>query len=83
MLVILGGIHGMSDAVAVAESIRRAVEKPIDTDEGMVSTSVSIGVALVRPGESIDELVARADDAMFRAKAAGRNQVVSIDVEVT
>ena len=83
MLVILGGIHGMSDAVAVAESIRRAVEEPIDIDEDTVSTSVSIGVALVRPGESIDELVARADDAMFRAKAAGRNQVVSIDVEVT
>jgi len=43
-----------------------------------VSTSLSVGVALARPGEPIDALVARADDAMFRAKAAGRNQVVPI-----
>ncbi len=82
MLVILGGVHELSDAVTVAESIRRAVEEPIDIDERTVSTSMSIGVALVRPGESIDDLIARADDAMFQAKAAGRNQVVSMDAKV-
>ena len=83
MLVILAGVHGLSDAVAVAESVRQAVERPINVEGRMVSTSVSIGVSLVRPGEPIDDLIARADDAMFRAKAAGRNQVVSMDAEVT
>lgn len=38
--------------------------------------TISIGLAIYQPTESIDQLIARADKALFRAKAAGRNQVV-------
>ncbi len=39
------------------------------------SITVSLGVAVHRRGESVWELLRRADDALYRAKAAGRDQV--------
>lgn len=38
--------------------------------------TVSIGLATYQPGEIIDELLDRADRAMYKAKGMGRNQVV-------
>ncbi len=40
-------------------------------------TTVSIGVAERRPGESRDAVFARADAALYQAKAAGRDRVVA------
>jgi diguanylate cyclase (GGDEF)-like protein len=39
--------------------------------------TVSLGLATYRPGESIDELLDRADRAMYKAKAMGRNRTVA------
>lgn len=38
--------------------------------------TISIGITSYRPVESIDELIARSDAAMYQAKSMGRNQVV-------
>ncbi len=38
--------------------------------------TVSIGVAALRPGEAGDELLRRADEALYAAKNAGRDQVI-------
>lgn len=38
--------------------------------------TVSVGVALVAPGQALDEVFDRADAALYRAKALGRNRVV-------
>ena len=57
----------------LAERIRRsAAERPI----GQVGTvTVSLGVAGIEPGASLETLEHRADQALYAAKAAGRNQV--------
>ena len=39
--------------------------------------TISTGITTYRPVESIDELISRADSAMYKAKAMGRNQVVT------
>jgi len=43
------------------------------------AVTISLGVAAYRPGDTPDSLVRRADDALYRAKAQGRNCVVLSD----
>lgn len=80
LLVILTGVHGLDDAVAVAEKIRDAASVSIGLEHGRVTSTLSIGVTLMRIGETVDDLIARADQAMYDAKSGGRNQVVAIDL---
>lgn len=79
LLVVLDGVHDLADAVEVAEKVRRSMALPFVIGSDSLSATLSIGVTLARDGESVDELVARADDAMYRAKQGGRNRVIAID----
>ena len=58
----------------------RAVQRPIRTSSGQVAVQVSVGVALMRPGMDLtaDALLARADEALASARAAGGN-VIAFD----
>ena len=60
-------------AADVAERLRRQVAE--SGAEGAPPCTMSVGVAVIRPNEPFDALVARADAALFRAKDAGRNRV--------
>ncbi len=64
-------------AATVAERLRAAVAaNPIDCEGIALDVTVSVGVAAVRPSaNSVDEVLARADKAMYRAKQNGRNRV--------
>jgi PleD family two-component response regulator len=39
--------------------------------------TISAGVAMLRPDETEDSLLARADNALYAAKARGRNRIAS------
>ena len=68
-----------SEAVGLAERIRAGVEaNPFKNVSESIKATVSIGVAdSVRAGYDFKGLVATADSAMYGAKNAGRNRVVS------
>jgi diguanylate cyclase (GGDEF)-like protein len=68
----------LEDARNIAERLRRLIaETPIETDIGPIRTTISIGIAIKEKTAaiSIDQLLSRADRAMYRAKQAGRNRV--------
>lgn len=65
----------LDEALAVAERIRARVEAPVS---GLPPITVSIGVTCNRPDDArVDVLLARADKALYKAKAAGRNCVAT------
>lgn len=68
-----------SGAAASAERIRAAVERSrcAALPAGQAIT-VTIGVAVIAPGEDIPALLARVDEGLYRGKAAGRNRVVAV-----
>lgn len=74
-LVFLEGVQDSENAMKIAESIRRAVSKPIALLDGTSTSTVSIGVILTTSGITVNDLIASADDAMYQAKQEGKNQV--------
>lgn len=74
--LILSEVHG--DPVAIGERLRAAVAALDVTGRGEpVRVTVSVGFAELKPDDSLERLLSRADEALYRAKAAGRNQVRS------
>lgn len=66
----------LADALAVGEVLREAIAAcPFHFKGEPVTITVSMGVAQFQPGERSDLALKRADEALYRAKAAGRNQV--------
>jgi diguanylate cyclase (GGDEF)-like protein len=64
-------------AIGLAERIRKEIEsKPILAEGAMISVTASFGVASSTPTHLLDpqELLRIADDALYRAKANGRNR---------
>lgn len=61
-----------SDGRAVAERIRQAAATLADQGQG---TTVSIGLTAIAPGQSLEDAINRADQALYAAKHAGRNRV--------
>ncbi|MBK4998449.1 diguanylate cyclase [Pseudomonas sp. S31] len=63
-------------AAQVAESMRAAIEAcPFHFKGERVVITVSIGLGAFRTGEHGDQVLKRADEALYRAKSLGRNRV--------
>lgn len=64
------------DATPIAESIRKKIqdEEFIPVSNIKVTVSVSIGLTELKYDDTAETLFQRADDAMYKAKATGRNR---------
>ena len=71
----------LETACKVAERLRERIEKLKITHEnsprGLITISVGAASALPAAGESAQELLQWADDALYEAKRRGRNAVVA------
>lgn len=70
------------DLVPTAERLRILVERSVifqnheqRQEEAGICVTVSLGGALIQPGESLNSLLARADAGLFRSKESGRNRL--------
>lgn len=72
--IILPDLTQPEDAAQVAEKILERVVEPVIAGATAIDLSVSIGIAIYPyDGTDLDTLLRNADDAMYRAKKAGRN----------
>lgn len=58
----------------ICETLRQDVATQLLRQSGSVITAtVSLGLAVIRPGDTVSSGLSRADSALYKAKAAGRN----------
>lgn len=68
---------GLQEAVQMAEKLRILAAGEVFPEVGVVT--LSMGVAELRTGENFGAWLKRADDALYQAKAAGRNRVMAAE----
>jgi two-component system cell cycle response regulator len=69
---------GEDAALTAADRVRSLIAgTPIYVDGQALQITTSAGVAQVRKGEQLRDVFKRADDALYKAKQAGRNMVIS------
>jgi diguanylate cyclase (GGDEF)-like protein len=66
-------------AATVAEKIRQRIEDSFFGSRQRIAVTASVGVAMMREGDSFPSAFRRADAALYRAKAGGRNRIVFDD----
>jgi diguanylate cyclase (GGDEF)-like protein len=67
----------LPQAIEIAEDLRlRLAGRPFDTGRDRITLTWSIGVGEGGPGDTVDQILARADAALYDAKLGGRNRVV-------
>lgn len=65
-------------AIRLLNAVRRL---DIEFQRQHIPITASVGYATLRPDEQIPEFLKRADDALYRAKAQGRDRAVSADLD--
>lgn len=68
------------EAMRKAENIRNQCQKTVLYEEGnIIQFSVSIGVSVYQPGNTLEQLMIYADKALYLAKETGRNCIKRLD----
>lgn len=78
--ILLEDIDGAGEALTIAERIEEVMREEIEVGGYAFSIGASIGVAIhTEPGTSSQELIRRADVAMYEAKSRGKGGTVLYD----
>lgn len=75
--LLLPGMNAI-DAARTADDLRHSLEQMrVHYDGRMIQTTASAGVTEMKSGDSLDDMLKRADFLLYRAKAEGRNLVLA------
>jgi diguanylate cyclase (GGDEF)-like protein len=75
-VIVLEDLAEPDDAARIAERVRAALVDPIPVDDRRLHVTSSIGVSISNGlDDRVEALLNRADDAMYRAKQDGRDQI--------
>lgn len=73
----------LDGAFAVAEHIRQAIERGkirrLDSNANIEGITISIGISHRKKNEKLEDLIARADKALYTSKKEGRNRITILD----
>ena len=72
-------INRAYESTIIAEKLRYLVENTqiVTPDKQTLSVTISVGITVVKKNDSIDDLVKRADELMYKSKEAGKNRITS------
>jgi diguanylate cyclase (GGDEF)-like protein/PAS domain S-box-containing protein len=74
--ILLEGIRNHTDVERIAAPITEAFNRPLLVDGRAIESTASIGAACSEPGDDAEQLLRKADIAMYNAKAAGKARCV-------
>jgi diguanylate cyclase (GGDEF)-like protein len=78
--VVLALVRSADELQQIAERVRSSMaQTPMSAGSTQLTQTLSIGCTLVAAGESPDDALERADQALYRAKHQGRNRAELID----
>lgn len=81
---LLADGEDFAKALSQIENFRQMIERtPILTDKAAVSVTISAGIAMRIDGQTFRRLFIRADQALYKAKALGRNNIVTANDEIS
>jgi diguanylate cyclase (GGDEF)-like protein len=73
---VLVPVSSLEEARAVAERLRKAFEADVvEFEDVRIGITISVGLAMMAPDETLEDALRRADAALYRAKSGGRNRV--------
>jgi diguanylate cyclase (GGDEF)-like protein len=73
---VLVPVASLEEARAAAERLRKAFEADVvEFEAACIGVTISVGLAMIAPDETLEEALKRADAALYRAKNGGRNRV--------
>jgi diguanylate cyclase (GGDEF)-like protein/PAS domain S-box-containing protein len=82
-VIVFDGVRDRGDAEAIGAKVVQAMAAPFATSAGELRVTASVGITLADaaagPLPSHDELLARADHALYAAKHGGRDRCVVMD----
>ena len=78
--IVLARLNERMEAQTIAEKVLAAAHEPFHVEDRLITIGASIGVAYgVDPDAGHQDLVARADAKLFKAKKAGRGRQMGVD----
>jgi diguanylate cyclase (GGDEF)-like protein/PAS domain S-box-containing protein len=81
-VIVCENVHGPGDLADIAERLRSAVRMPVQIGAATLLPSISLGCTLTNGDTSVDQVIAEADAALYRAKAAGRGRFEMFDEDM-